>query len=222
MVTSAFVVPYAAYLSLDLRQLLRTGSYENRAARALKLGSIVAIAALTWIPGDGHGEVTLLRLAFVLTVCGDALFSLLRRFVAGVAVFALVQLVYVARHLSAFHGTPGQLGVLAALLAIGGVLFTSIRPGLRAKGLAGPVGAYIALSAVSLGVAAGQFWSAEVPFEVALRSTVGIALLAACDASIGARTVLEGPRRQWLGFATWALYLPAMLALASSGATVLS
>lgn len=218
----AFLAPYATYLTLDTRQYLRTGAYENRAARIVKLASVMLLAVLVCLPAHGDGDVTLLRVGFVFTVIGDIFFSILKRFKAGVAMFAVVQAAYVVRHSGGLRATGEEALILAAAVAVGAALFLSVRRGLMERRLAWPVGLYIALSVVSVWMACAQLVRGVMPFDVALRVALGIVLLAACDSSIAVRMVLEGRARQRVGLATWALYLPALVLLAASGPTPLS
>lgn len=94
MLALAALVPYATFLTLGARAYLRTGSYENRPGRAVKFASVVLLALLVWWPASGAGEVALLRFAFAFIVLGDLFFGVLRRFVAGVAMFAVVQIAF--------------------------------------------------------------------------------------------------------------------------------
>lgn len=222
MVALGFLLPYVTYLSLDLRQYLRTGVYENRPARIVKLVSVVLLALLVWWPAPGAGDVTLLRVAFVFTVIGDVFFSILKRFVAGVAMFAVVQMAYIARHVAGVHASVDEALLFAAPLAVGTVLFLSVRRGLAAKKLSWPVALYIGLSAVSVWMGIAQPMRGIMPIDAAWRVALGISLLAVCDSSIAVRTVLDGHARQRVGLVTWAMYLPALVLLASSGPTVLA
>jgi hypothetical protein len=213
---------YAAYLILDARQYRRTGEYENRPARLLKLASVVLLALLVWWPAPGEGELTLLRLAFVFTVLGDLFFSVLRRFVVGVAMFAVVQCAYIARHAAGLRLAVDEALILTGALAYGLLLFLAVRRGLAAKRLVWPVGLYIAVSAVSLWMALAQLVRGAMPMEYALRVALGVSLLGLCDSTIPVRMVLQGRARQRVGLATWAVYVPALVLLAASGPTLLA
>ena len=150
-----------AFVCLDLRSLQRTGEYENRPARALKLLSVLLLTLLVLFENKllpRHPEVNPLPLqvAFVFTLLGDISFRVIGRFLLGVAFFAVVQLIYAWRHAYGLALTLTDLGVFVGAAMISAVVYLKMVPGMAERGLRLPVGLYIAVVGVALWAAVVQ------------------------------------------------------------------
>lgn len=218
-VVFALVAAGIAFVCLDLRSLQRTGEYENRPARALKLLSVLLLTLLVLFENKllpRHPEVNPLPLqvAFVFTLLGDISFRVIGRFLLGVAFFAVVQLIYAWRHAYGLALTLTDLGVFVGAAMISAVVYLKMVPGMAERGLRLPVGLYIAVVGVALWAAVVQVLHGRFVEPVGTRIVLGTLLFTLCDLAIGARIVLTGRRKQVMGVLVWVFYLPALALLA--------
>lgn len=219
LVALALTTAFVAFVSLDVWSLQRTGAYENRPARALKLLSVFFLTVLVLVETNllpRHPEIDPLPLqvAFGFTLLGDIAFRVVGRFLLGVAFFAIVQLVYAWRHAAGVAFDLTDLGVLLFAGALGAGVYRKLHPGLAGRGLRAPVAAYIAVVCIALWAALVQNLHDRFPDSVGDRILAGTLLFSACDIAIGARLVLTGQHKQVAGILVWVFYLPALTLLA--------
>ncbi|MCB9703149.1 MAG: hypothetical protein H6711_14740 [Myxococcales bacterium] len=219
LVALALTAAGVAFVALDVRSLQRSGEYENRPARALKLLSVLLLTLLVVVdnpllPRHPAIDPAPLRVAFVFTLLGDVAFRVIGKFLLGVGLFAVVQLIYAWRHAHGLELDLADLGAFAFAAALSGGVYLKMHPGMGGRGLRAPVGAYIAICGLALWAAIVQHLHGRFPDAVGARILVGTALFTSCDIAIGARIVLTGRRKQVAGLIVWVFYLPALALLA--------
>lgn len=211
------------FVALDVRSLQRTGEYENRPARMLKLFCVALLTVLVAFDNPllaRHPGIdpTLLCVAFGFTLLGDIAFRVLDKFLLGVGFFGVVQLVYAWRHVSGleFDGRDLVAFVGAASLCV--FVYAKMYAGLAGRGLRLPIAIYIGVVGLALWAAIHQSLHDTFPDPVGGRVLAGTVLFTLCDIAIGARLVLAGRRKQVAGIVVWIFYLPALTLLAWTSA----
>lgn len=209
---------YFSFLAADIL----TGDPFHPFSRIAKYLSILLCFGLTLAisPESGHDrrDIWTLRLAFFLTIIADFAIGILGYFVAGIAVFFLVQLVYIVRHSQGFVWNRRE--VISGLLTLGCVagLFFHLYPGLVNAGLFWPVLLYALVLAASLWLAIGTVWRDFFPPRISFFIAGGMLLFFLCDLNVGLGAVLpDGELRSVVRILVWFFYLPAQLLLALSG-----
>ncbi len=222
---------YACFITIDVG----SASSDLPASKALKFTSIIICALLCvsqlslkyqnlgkQTAGRGNASTAsdlLLVCALCLTTLADFLLGVAGVFLPGVAVFALVHVIYVKRHLRGIESLPRE----AVLALVCGVFAASVwwisAPLMKSAGLLVPSILYIVPLAASLYAGCGVWIRSHFGRENKIRISIGISLFFAVDIGVAYFHALpQGPVSTWLGVGIWALYLPSqwMLALSAS------
>lgn len=209
-------IAFCLFLAIDLANW----SAENTIAHYLKFSCIVAFLVLTLLIGpDLHDfrDRTTIQLAAFATVVADFLIGILDLFIAGIAVFILVHVLYSFRHLRGFVSIKKELMVAIPVFLIGaGIIYAA--SGITAKaGILVPSVIYGVFLATSLYAGIGVTIRSFFPKEDQREILVGIGLFFLVDILVALNAGLEGEAKNISGIAIWALYLPSQYLLSMSG-----
>lgn len=202
---------------LDLDGWLHGGTADG-ASRALR---VLRTAACAWLPWVRPGEpVDRRALGVALGVCAvaDVLLVGLRWFLPGVALFGVAQVLLWRRAATGVELTGGAARRAAAGALFGwAVLLWWLSPGLLARGLLGPVGAYGLVMLGSVGVAVLAWQTGARPGAEGRALAAGMALFAVTDVMVGAGAAWpEDATARLVRLHTGWAYTPALVALAWS------
>lgn len=240
---------YTSFLTADIYSLYLEASTQAAGlayVSGLKYACVLLALLLTLLIGrDGHDrrDRTLLQAAFLLIAVADLLIGILDRFVAGIAVFFVVQLCLIARHSRGWVLDRREVVSFALILGGAGTLLAclwSILPGhLRL-----PAVLYVLVLATSVWMAVGTVWRTFFARTLDWFIVGGMVYFFFCDVNVGLSAALEGRQQSltrylvdpatgrtglpvgsldspllaqiahWL---VWYFYLPALTLLATSG-----
>ncbi len=177
----------------------------------LKYSCIILCLTITLLIGrKGHNNMDkrLLQAAFITTVFADLFLLILNEALYGIALFCIVQTIYIIRHSRASSFPIKTAGliifILSAMLYLSGtknaVLILSY--------------IYACISILSIYTAATLFRYKKYPEKTKLLVFSGLVLLLLCDINV-AYYNLTGSEIS--GFLIWLFYLPSQLFLSLSG-----
>lgn len=175
-------------------------------------------------------DYRLLMIAFVLIVAADFFLILQDQLLAGIGVFALVQIVFVIRHLrgwqAAWQRLPAPIrgnkrrklfGIGFAGVVLLTVSFALLGPRLAAAGLFVPTLVYGALIVLALCSGWGVLVMGTMPARNAWMIAAGMAFFTVCDITVGMGAALQGhPVGEGARVLTGLFYGPALVLLALS------
>lgn len=213
--SSVACICFCGFAAVDISTL----SSDEVFSRFLKFSSVVACAAIAWTrPGLDRRDTILLRIAFLLTVFADFFLGILHLFIPGVAIFALVHIVYVMRHLRGISSLVAE-GILAGFCLVFAIVIMSLSsPAMARAGLLHESIAYAVPLTFSLYAGIGVMIRDHFRIVHRIRIVVGIVLFFAVDIAVAHFQALpDGLMRTILGIAIWPLYLPSQFLLACSG-----
>lgn len=175
-------------------------------------------------------DYRLLRIAFVLIVVADLFLILQDQLLVGIGVFALVQIVFVIRHLrgwrtvwkrlpAAIRGDKRRklfgIGVVGVVLLT--VSFALLGPLLAAAGLFVPTLVYGTLIVLALCSGWGVPVMGTLPARNAWMIAAGMVFFTVCDITVGMGAALQGhPVGEGARVFTGLFYGPALVLLALS------
>jgi hypothetical protein len=146
------------------------------------------------------------------------LLGVLHLFIPGVAVFALVHIVYVMRHLRGISSLVAE-GILAGFCLVFAIVIMRLSsPAMARAGLLHESIAYAVPLTFSLYAGIGVMIRDHFRMVHRIRIAAGIVLFFAVDIAVAHFQALPGGlMRTILGIAIWPLYLPSQFLLACSG-----
>lgn len=212
----------AVALWMDLAPWI-TGQPQDSAVWRFARTVLCALAAVAIVrqPLDRNSR-WLLPLAMALAVVADYFLILGPDLVRGIAVFAMMQVALIVRHLLGIRRSALQLRSVRVSIACGvlvlGVGNGLLWPALSAKGLAVPVLIYSALLIFSVVAARVAGLVGALPRPQAAFALWGMVLFLLCDITVGiGAAVGHTAEGQLVRALTGLFYTPSLLLLVRSG-----
>jgi uncharacterized membrane protein YhhN len=203
---------------LDLDGWRRGDVSAEGASRALRVLRTMLCAAVPWVRPGETADRRAVGSALAVCAAADVLLVGLRAFLPGVALFGIAQALLLRR---AAVGVdlrgPAARRAAAAALAGWALLLLALSPGLAARGLVAPVGAYGVVMLGSVGVATLAWWTGARPGAEGRALAIGMALFAVTDVMVGVGASWpDDPAARLVRLHTGWVYTPALGLLAWS------
>jgi len=211
----AIILPcYLTFLYLDL-----SGSSMNHAYSAsIKYFSVIMCFFNTiFITKKGHDktDTVFLQFAMLLTISADFLLLFTDWFVAGIALFCLIQTAYIIRH-SRFSKFNFKAYAIIGLIFIALSSAFGLLPVISGTLIYSLGTFYAFLSVCSIITAFSLLKYRIYPFETSIFIISGLCLLFLCDINVALYNI-DIFSNSITGFLMWFFYLPSQLLLSLSG-----
>lgn len=209
------------YLLIIAFSLQNTGS---KYSIAVKYTSILLCFIITIMIGnDGHDKIDtrMLQSALFFTACADFCLVVSNRFIAGVLIFCIVQIIYIfrfTRDLKSRTKIFSRMLIIYILLSI--IVFTFYKVGKFDLRLILICLFYACLVTTSLITGIRTLKTNYFPLYSSVLISIGMTLFFMCDINVALVTFLKKDGSYIAiisGFLIWIFYVPAQVMLALSG-----
>lgn len=211
---------YLFFLVIDLN-LQNTGNEYSIAAKYLGILLCFTITIMIGTKGHDTIDTRLLQSAFLFTVCADYCLLISNKFIVGVSIFCIVQIIYIfrfTRHLISRSKIFISILIIYILLCL--IVFTFHKAYNFDLKLSLLCLLYGCLITTSLITAIRTFKAKFFPLYASVMISTGMVLFFMCDVNVLLFNILEQSGSYFAGvcgFLIWLFYLPGQVMLALSG-----
>jgi hypothetical protein len=211
---------YLYFLAADISNNC-TGS--NYSIAAKYLGLLLCFIITIIIGRNGHDlvDTRMLQSGLFLTACADYCLLISNKYILGVLIFCIVQIIYVFRYT---RDLKSKAKIFSAILIIYVVLsitiFTTIKTGSFDLRLTLICLFYGCLITMSLITGIRTLKTNYFPLYSSIMISIGMILFFMCDVNVALFNILQSSGSYFAyisGFLMWMFYLPAQVLLALSG-----